>query len=118
MDTYGEAMGLDDGPVPPTAKALAPDSICPTCGKPYPICPLCSKPLPPGVGIGLYRGEVVHIRCWRRAARLEAIDMVARGLWERARRLGRILLTTLGEIVRIVERRRAVRPVKPPDLPP
>ena len=97
--------------------ARAPDSICPTCGRPYPICPLCSKPLPPGVGIGVYRGEVVHIRCWRRAARLEAMDMVARSLRERARRLGRKLLTTLGETVRIVERRRAARPTKPPEPP-
>ena len=97
--------------------ARAPDSICPTCGRPYPICPLCSKPLPPGVGIGVYRGVVVHIRCWRRAARLEAMDMLARSLRERARRLGKTLLTTLGETVRIVERRRAARPTKPP-VPP
>ena len=43
--------------------------------------------------------------------------MVARSLRERARRLGKTLLTTLGETVRIVERRRAARPTKPPEPP-
>ena len=41
---------------------------------PDPICPLCSKPLSPGQSAAMHRGQIVHVRCWCEAARLEAMD--------------------------------------------